>query len=86
MELKKFRGQFNDKDWATLIANAEFKLAWDVCDVVRAGELIGNILRGTRQEWVRNKHRKARQHMRDVELQEKFREAERKMKILKDSK
>jgi hypothetical protein len=87
-ERKKFRGQFSDTEWATLVADAAFKFEWDAGDLVRAGELCGNILRGTRKEWLKKKRAKARkqarERMKDMKHQEFLKEAERLFKILSD--
>jgi len=65
-----------------LIADSKFKFAWDCNDIVKAGELVGGILFGTRQEWLRRKRRGEKERVREAEFQERLKEAERKMKFL----
>jgi hypothetical protein len=78
-ERKKFRGQFSDKEWAALLADTAFEFEWDAGDLVRAGELCGNILRGTREKWMNKKRAKARkqdrERMKEMKHQERLKEA-----------
>ena len=85
-ERAKFKKQFKDEQWATLIADSKFKFAWDCNDIVKAGELVGGILFGTRQEWLRRKRRGEKERVREAEFQERLKEAERKMKFLMEGK
>jgi hypothetical protein len=78
-ERKRFRGQFNDEEWAALTADTEFKTAWESDDFIRAGERVGDVLIGTRQKWHRLK-------LREHKKQEFLKAAERNFKILMDGK
>src|SRR2546425_8773362 len=43
-ERKRFRKQFNDTQWSDLLANPEFKSAWDGSNLTRAGEIAPRVL------------------------------------------
>jgi hypothetical protein len=43
-ERKRFRKQFNDFQWSELLANPEFKSAWDSSNFTRAGEIAPRVL------------------------------------------
>ena len=46
IERQRFRQQFDDNEWFLLIANVEFKSAWDSDNFVRAGEIANPIIKG----------------------------------------
>jgi hypothetical protein len=45
-ERRRFRSQYSDSEWSLLLANAQFKAAWESGNFVRAGELADPIMYG----------------------------------------
>jgi hypothetical protein len=43
-ERRKIRGQFKDSQWSELLANADFKSAWDNGNLTFAGEIANRVL------------------------------------------
>ncbi len=46
LEKERFKGQFSSEEWEQLCADPRFKAAWDALDLIKAGELAGEILKG----------------------------------------
>jgi hypothetical protein len=46
MERKRFRRQFTNEQWLRLIANEEFKTAWETDNFVKAGEIASPLIMG----------------------------------------
>ncbi len=46
LDRRRFRWQYSNIEWSLLLANAEFKAAWESGNFVRAGELAEPIVYG----------------------------------------
>jgi hypothetical protein len=82
-ESKKFRSQFDDEDWSKLMKDAEFNIACDSGDFVKAGELAPAILIGGAHT-KREAKKLRRSYLKNKEASQRTKEAFELFRILMD--